>query len=144
DPAQIAVYREPIDEVVKYIVKLLDEATVDLPPKIEIEVSELGRITKPIALAIKAKVLVTAASPLFNGNRDYATLKDTRGVQLFNQTEDPEKWVIAYEACQEAIEMCREAGIELYQFNNPSLGLSETSRKILTIGRVVTDKWNVE
>lgn len=143
-PAEVAVYREPIDDVVDYISRTLDEAAEDLPLKIEMEVSELGRITKPIALAIKAKVLVTSASPLFNGNTDYATLKDKRGVQLFNQTADPNKWVKARDAAKEAIEICHEAGIQLYEFYNPSLGLSEKSKDILTIGRVVTDKWNVE
>ena len=35
------------------------------------EAEELGRITQGIAMAIKAEVMVTAASPLFNGNADY-------------------------------------------------------------------------
>jgi len=34
--------------------------------------SELGRITQPIALSLKARLLVTAASPLFNGNPDFS------------------------------------------------------------------------
>ncbi len=141
---EVAVYRQPIDDVVDYIAALLDEVVIDLPLKVENEVSELGRITKPIALSIKAKLLVTAASPLFNGNRDYARLVDNRGVQLFNQTEDRSKWNRAFDACKDAVEICHEADIQLYRFNNPALGLSETSRQVLTIGRVVTDKWNVE
>ena len=37
------------------------------------EAEELGRITQGIAMAIRAEVMVTAASPLFNGN---AVIKD--------------------------------------------------------------------
>src|SRR5690606_2837383 len=84
-PEEAQVYREPVDSVVSYIVQLLDEsfANPNLPETLGgTEQSELGRITKPIVLALKAKVLVTAASPLFNGNPEYANLKDNRGVQL--------------------------------------------------------------
>src|SRR5690606_31741850 len=58
---QVSVYREPIDEVVNYIVTLLDEAIPDLPLSIDNEISEAGRITQPAAMTIKADVLVTAA-----------------------------------------------------------------------------------
>src|SRR5690606_7080034 len=84
--------RAPVDECVDFIVNLIDEATPYLPEIIESEASELGRITLPIALSVKAKVLVTAASPLFNGNADYANFVDHDGVQLFNPNHDATKW----------------------------------------------------
>ncbi|MDR2775952.1 MAG: RagB/SusD family nutrient uptake outer membrane protein, partial [Tannerella sp.] len=61
------IYREPIDDVVEYIVSLLDEAVEDLPERIEDQMREMGRPTKAIALAVKAQTLTLAASPLFNG-----------------------------------------------------------------------------
>ena len=64
-PDAVKVYREPVDEVVQYISDLLDETVADLPDKIENETDELGRITQPAALALKAKVWLLAASPLF-------------------------------------------------------------------------------
>src|SRR5690606_6260489 len=97
DPETVRVFRDPVDSCFNYVVQLLDEAIADLPDLITNEADELGRVTKPIALAIKAEVLVTAASPLFNGNPDYANFKDSRGVQLFNPVYDPEKWVKAKE-----------------------------------------------
>lgn len=140
---QVKVFREPVDEVVDYIVSLLDEASPDLPLKIEMDITELGRITKPICLAMKAKILVTAASPLFNGNNDYASMIDKRGKILFNQVEDPGKWVKAFEACKKAIDTCHLAGISLYQL--PTVGtLSSQTRTVLTVSQIVTDKWNVE
>jgi len=140
---EVKVFREPVDEVVDYIVLLLNEASPDLPLKIEMEVSELGRITKPICLAMKAKILVTAASPLFNGNEDYSTMVDKRGKVLFNQVKDPQKWIKALEACKQAIDTCHMAGIMLYDLPNIN-NLSEQTRQVLMASQVVTDKWNTE
>lgn len=79
----VKVYRDPVDDVVNYIVELIDEAAVDLPSTNLSEALEFGRITLPIALAIKARVLITAASPLFNGNTDFSSVVDNRGTALF-------------------------------------------------------------
>ncbi len=139
---EVSVFRDPVDEVFDYIVQLLDEATPYLPLVIQEAVTEQGRITQPASLTLKAKVLVTAASPLFNGNSDYKTMIDKRGVQLFNQTYDPTKWEKAVVACKNAIDTCHLAGHELYEFEY--LGLSEVTRLIAQPSRIVTDKWNSE
>src|SRR3546814_2364676 len=67
-----SVFRDPVDECVSYIVELLDEAVVYLPDAVQFDIQEGGRVTKPIALTLKAYVLLTAASPLYNGNTDFA------------------------------------------------------------------------
>ena len=143
-PSETAIYREPVDSVVNYIVNLIDEATPDLPLKIDNGISEDGRITQAISLSIKAKVLVTAASPLFNGNSDYTSMVDNRGIQLFNQVYDKTKWIRATEACKTAIDACTSAGITLYHFDNPVLNLSDSTRLVVQVGQIVTDKWNDE
>ena len=144
---EVAVYRDPVDDVVEYIVQLIDEAVPDLPLKIENEVSELGRITQPIALAIKAKVLVTAASPLFNGNTAYAQLKDNLGRTLFNQDVSEEaklrKWERAAVACKNAIDTCLLAGHQLYEFTT-LLPISDDTKKLVQCSQIVTEKWNTE
>lgn len=139
---EVSVFREPVDEVFHYIVQLIDEATPYLPLVIQNKTTEEGRITQPIALATKAKILVTAASPLFNGNSDYRTMIDKRGIQLFNQTFDPHKWEKAVLACKNAIDTCHLAGHELYRYQ--ALNLSETTRLITQVSQIVSDKWNVE
>src|SRR5690606_26956319 len=101
-------YREPIDECVNYIVSLLDEAIPDLPLIITDQQNDLGRATSVIASSIKAKILVTAASPLFNGNMDYASMVDNRGKQLFNQVYEESKWERALEACEDALALADE------------------------------------
>lgn len=142
-PEEVAVFREPVEDVFDYIVQLIDEAVPDLPLTIDNEISEMGRITQPIALAIKAKVLVTAASPLFNGNKDCQSLVDKRGVQLFNPVEDPGKWKRAATACKNAIDTCLLAGHDLYHFISTK-NMSEATRQICQVSQIVADKWNPE
>src|SRR3546814_17305894 len=97
----------------EYIVQLLDEAAVDLPDIVQFEIQEAGRITKPIALSVKALVLVTAASPLFNGNADYPNFVNSEGTPFFNPNYQKEKWEKAAHACREAIDLCHSLGLEL-------------------------------
>ncbi len=146
DPEAIRVYRDPVDEVFKYIVELIDEASVDLPETIIAEATELGRITKPIALSMKAYMLVTAASPLFNGNTDYSNFKDNRGVALFNTTFDAQKWVKAKEACREAVELCESLGYKLYYYSQSArqYNVSAEIRTQMNIRNAVNEKWNAE
>lgn len=143
-PEEVAVFREPVDDVVNYIVELIDEAVEDLPLEITNQVSELGRITQPIALAIKAKVLVTAASPLFNGNQNYQSLTDSRDLELVNQTYSADKWQRALEACEVAISVCHQAGHKLYTKDNIALNISDSTKQVLLVSQIVTDKWNDE
>lgn len=143
---EVRVAREPIDDCVAYIVELLDEAVVNLPDVISDELTELGRITKTIALSVKAKVLVTAASPLFNGNNEYVGFAGPDGRELFNQTYSTDKWQQAANACREAIDACHELGMKLYTFE---LGISQFSPSEETITQMsirnsVTERWNSE
>lgn len=140
------VYREPIDSCFDYIVKLIDEAKEDLPVLLANEQDELGRITKPIALALKAKILVTAASPLFNGNADYSFYLDNRNVKLFNATKDDTKWVKAAQACKEAIQLCQEVGLKLYTYKPDITAFTLAPETIvqMSIRNAVAEKWNSE
>ncbi|MDR2775781.1 MAG: RagB/SusD family nutrient uptake outer membrane protein [Tannerella sp.] len=140
----VKVYRAPFDECVDYIVELCDKALIDLPLQITNIVAEAGRITKPVAAMLKAEVLVLAASPLFNGNSDFSTLVDDRGVTLFGETEDRSKWTRAAEACREAIDLAHEAGNRLYLFNDSRFPLSDETRRGMSIRGAVTIKWNEE
>ena len=113
------VQRSSVDDVVKYIVGLLDESiqSKGLPDNIQFVDTENGRITMPIAKAIKAKVLMLAASPLFNGNPDYSSFRGKDGSSLVNPVFDPLKWVAAQNACKDAVETAITSGHRLYEFN---------------------------
>src|SRR5690606_17404831 len=141
---QTKMKREPVDKVVDYIIGTLDEAIDKLPNAVASPVTDLGRITKPIAMAIKAKVWLYAASPLFNGNPDYATFKNVDGESLFNPTYDESKWTKAAEAAKEAIEACHQLGYKLYTFPGTVFPLSDTTMIQMSNRNAVTEKWNTE
>lgn len=141
-PEEVKYQRRPIDECVKYIDDLMLEAAKDLPLKIENAVEEMGRVTQPAALAIRAEMLVMAASPLFNGNEQYANFANIDGTKLFPPL-DPQKWNRAAEACKAAIDTCKKAGIRLYKFTEPGLITSSTRLK-MSIRGSVSERWNNE
>ena len=51
-----------------------------------------GRATSIMCLAVRARMLLFAASPLVNGNEWYAGFKNYDGKFRFSQTYDPAKW----------------------------------------------------
>lgn len=144
---EVQVKRASIDEGFNYILELLDEAIPELPDHIDADATELGRITSIIALSMKAKILVTAASPLFNGNSDYASFKDKQGMIFFNQAYNQNKWSIAAESCKEAIEAAHKVGHKLYYYkdNDPnSLLVSKETNLTMNIRNSITSRWNTE
>lgn len=144
DSEDVKVYRDPVDDVVNYIVELIDEAVEDLPLRLMSDAIELGRITKPIALAIKARVLSTAASPLFNGNTDFASMVDNRGVALFNPTFDANKWQLAADAAKEAIEVAEMAGHSLVSNYVSKTDYPEAEINELIARSICTERENPE
>lgn len=146
DISKVKISRATVDECFGYIVQLLNEAKDDLPPIVNDPVKMLGRITKPIAYALKAKVLVTAASPLFNGNTEQTTLKNPDGVQLFNPQYVPTRWDDAVLACKEAIDVCDAAGHRLYKFDRASSTSVLTDQIVqqMSIRNAFAEKWNTE
>jgi hypothetical protein len=142
---EVKIKRQSVDSVVNYITGQLDLAAAKLPAAILNKVDELGRITKPIALAIKARVLVTAASPLFNGNAEFSNIKSPHEEgPLFNPTYSAEKWQKAVTACKAAIEACEAQGIQLYHFNEPIVAVPDELKTQMDLRNSVTQKWNTE
>lgn len=139
---EVKVFRAPVDEVINYAVSLIDEAVNDLPESLSGQ-AELGRATKPIALSIKAEMLVMAASPLFNGNADYLGFQGKDGKQLFS-AYTAEKWQRAATACKEAIAICEKARIVLHQFQSGQFSISDSTQSAMNVRSAVTTKWNSE
>lgn len=146
DVYSVKVERAPVDECFGYIVQLLDEACEgDMLPTIILDpATDYGHITKPIALSLKAKVLVTAASPLFNGNNDQATLRNHDGTPLFDAAFKPEKWEAAVTACREAIDICQEAGLMLYKFEDAANRYTDTTVLDVTLRNAFNLRSNSE
>ena len=141
---EMNVKREPIDESVDYLAGLFDEAAQNLPPVITDRLTELGRVTAPIAKGMKAKLLLMAASPLFNGNEDMAGFTNKDGTALFNTTYDATKWEKAATAAREAIESAEATGHSLYYFPGSAFNITDTTRTKLSIREAITERWNPE
>lgn len=155
DIEKVRVWRNTIDECFDYILSLMDEALEDLP-LVNQSTDEYGRITKPICASIRAKVATYAASPLFNGNEQESALVDSRGVSLFPAKTDEEKlerWKKAMTYCEEALQVCKDASIRLFESDiiklefpivQNSKGFNDTLVTDLTLRNSFYRRWNSE
>lgn len=110
------VPRTPVQDIVKFICDELDIVTSSesiLPDSWNDDVQNYGRISKSAAYALKARTLLYAASPLFNGNTLYKDIKNEDGTNLFPQNYDKELWKKAADAAQQAIDCCLRSGLSL-------------------------------
>ena len=136
------VERDKFDDCVNYIVELLDEAIINLPSEILNRSTDLGHITKPAASALKTDVLLTAASPIFNGNDDFSKLTNSMGENLFS-AYDQQKWIRAAEAAREAIDLALAGGHEFFEFDDYT-DISDTTKLLMNLKQVVSERWNKE
>ncbi len=148
--SEVRVHRETIDECVNYIVETIDDAITNLPTR-ELSSNDLGRIDQVIAKSIKSRVLVYAASPLFNGNSEmYSGFVNEDGVHYFNQSYDQTKWDRAREASLDAINTALENGVGLHEFTSTPPNFedeyeeSEFIRTLYDLKYSIVDKWNSE
>lgn len=112
-PADQYAARSPYDECVDYVCQMFDEAAAELPAT---RINEnYGLATSVAAKALKARMLLYAASPLFNGNSEfYSSFVNKDGTALMPQAYSAEKWQKAKVAYEEAIRAAEGAGHSLY------------------------------
>lgn len=85
--------RSTYDECIKKICDDFEQAASFLPlTRLE---DEQFLPTKGAALALKARLQLYAASPLFNGNTYYSDWKNSKGENFISQAEDKTKWAKA-------------------------------------------------
>ncbi|MDN3667558.1 RagB/SusD family nutrient uptake outer membrane protein [Algibacter miyuki] len=142
--SELQIGREPIDESVDYLVELLDEAALALPPQITDRQNELGRITRAAALGIKGELLLMVASPLFNGNSDVASFTNKDGIALFPASYDPEKWERAAVALKAAIDVAEANGHVLFYKEDINANISQVTKTKIDIRQAVTERFNNE
>ncbi|MDR2969229.1 MAG: RagB/SusD family nutrient uptake outer membrane protein [Tannerellaceae bacterium] len=107
--------RLPVNEVAAKITAFYDKAIETLPATWD--GGNYGRASGEAALAMKAKTLLFAASPLFNGPTltHYANLANKDGVKLI-PGYDKERWKAAMDAAKTAIDRAKANGRRLYTF----------------------------
>lgn len=129
--------RASYDECVNYIVSEIDKAYPDLQvPSAGIATQDYNRMNKGIALAVKSRLLLYAASPLVNGNTDYANFKNKDGKQLISQTYDIAKWKRAADAAK--------AVIDLNQYSLYKENVNGLYSPIQSLRNVFLTNWNSE
>lgn len=110
--------RSHFDYVTKWICDTLDRVAEVLPANRANE--NWGLPTSVMAKALKARLLVYAASPLWNGSFPYPEWRNQKwetpgyGKELVSHTYDPQKWEVAEKACQEALDFALANGYKLY------------------------------
>lgn len=110
--------RNTFSECIDFIVKDCDEAAKLLPDKYT-NPAFVGRATRIAALALKSRVLLYAASPLFNTATPYLSLGGENNKIIGYGNYDAERWKKAADAAKEAIDAAEAAGYALYDKGTP-------------------------
>lgn len=94
--------RNSYADCVSYVTKELDAAAADLP--VSFQGNDYGRVTKGAALAVKARLLLYAASPLFNGGAFPSPSDATRISLVSYPAYDVARWQAAADAANAIIQ----------------------------------------
>ena len=105
--------QEKFYEVVDWIAEELEETAEQLPNYYD-DATKYGRATALWCLAIRARLLTFAASPLVNGNPAMQQVRNIDGVNIFSSEFDAERWKVAADANKALIDKAEEAGHALY------------------------------
>ena len=105
--------RNSVDECVNFIATELQSAIDSGDLLQRAGKANLGRMDVATCMALKAKLYLYWASPLFNGNTDQASVKNKDGKQLFPQTEDNSKWAQARDAYERFMTFAAGQGYKL-------------------------------
>ncbi|MFF5379493.1 RagB/SusD family nutrient uptake outer membrane protein [Pedobacter suwonensis] len=137
--------RNSMDECIDYIVSELEATSSRLPATPQAN-EDYGHITASVADAYKIKALLTAARPLFNGNTDYANLKNQDGKQLINQTYSVAKWTRLATAAKAFLNNPNYSNYALYSVPATPAGLPNTAfnRAFIATRDVFLNGWNSE
>lgn len=108
--------RKSVEEMVEFMVADCDNAADCLSDAIYTELQR-GRITKSACLALKAKILLFAASPLFNTAEPY--LPSDHPELICYGDYSLQRWGRAAEAAREALASCENEGFSILDNNDP-------------------------
>lgn len=102
--------RDKFSDCVDSILIDCDRAAMLLPDYYT-DATKKGRVTRIAALALKSRVLLYAASPLFNTDAPYISFKDPENNQLISYGNyDKERWKKAADAAKTALDAIAASG----------------------------------
>src|SRR5699024_8022090 len=145
--SELQLPRSTFDESVGYIEEELDQSIQNLPLDVT-DQNWLGRATQGAAMALKSRLLLYAASPLYNGNSQYASFTNQDGTQLINQNYDDNKWKKAANAAKAVIDL-NQYNLYTYQdgndpYNNYKYLFLEKWNEETIFGRSGNAAWDLE
>ncbi len=114
-PGLEKISRATVDSTVQFILDLCDESIEYLPDSYPSQWR--GRITKGVALAVKAETLLFAASPLFNTATPFMSYSHPEFICYGNY--DRERWKFAADANKAMIDWARANGQDIIDTDNP-------------------------
>ena len=137
--SDLQLQRSPFDECVTFINNEFD-AILDSPnlPLTFTNSNDKGRIDKYTVMGFKSRLLLLAASPLWNGNSSYQNFKNPDGTALANTTYDANRWKLAAEAAKALIDAFPGT---LYKKTPPG---KTTFDPLVSYRDVFIDRWNTE
>lgn len=109
------VSRNSTSECVEQIIKDLDEAIASLPDTWS--GNDYGRIDKGCAMALKGRVLLQYASPLFNPGNDQS------------------RWESAYKANKDAVDFLKNVGKGLYEGDFADIWYDEQNIEVIMVNQ---------
>jgi hypothetical protein len=121
---QISIPRSSVQSVVDSIVSWCDQAAALMPAARP--TTEYGKVTSLAALALKARILLYAASPLYNTPDNMksiiaaARFGDARDSVLCYTTYDKARWKRAADAAKAVIDAAAASGVSLYNTGKPT------------------------
>lgn len=107
DIPEVTIPRSTFAETVDFIVKSCDDAAKDLPNVYDSRFR--GRIVKGAALALKARTLLYAASPLYNSGEPYVPVSDPalRAMVGYTDGYKEDRWRLAAEASKAVLDWAK-------------------------------------
>lgn len=112
----IKIPRASLQETLDHIVDLCNQAVSVLPDKYPDQWN--GRITKGVAMAIKAEALIYAARPLFNSGTPYMSLGADNNLISFGNA-DPSRWQQAADAAKAVVDWAEQNGYHIIDTGHP-------------------------
>lgn len=119
-PNEANVYpRATLEETVNHIITLITEAAPDLPWQVTAD--EDGRFCAAGALGLKIRVLLLAASPVFNDDKPYMDGEASTKKMTWYGNKDPQRWNDVITACEDFIKENQSNGnlFKLVDTGNP-------------------------
>ncbi|MDR0798243.1 MAG: RagB/SusD family nutrient uptake outer membrane protein [Dysgonamonadaceae bacterium] len=150
---QLLLEQLPYDKAINWVDSMLVDAAERLPAVYN-DNNKYGRATSVMCYAVRARMLLFAASPLVNGNQrpQYVSYTNAKGEPIFNSEYDAKKWERAAKACEELITLAHKNEHALYtellsdgtidpfmSYMNMSFADYNTNKEIL-FGRGASDR----